>query len=217
MASVNFKSMIDISQISFDDWVAFTFDHPVRRPQWYLETVYDQYTGDHTVILNACARLFQDPTVAQGRFSRAQLVQGFDFIPGYRGYTRFLSDRCVSVNVRRSCVFAMVSLFEKLFARDPLDYVCFMWFEILRTSGTYDWRHFSEDPPILESLLDTLSQILQLDSRECRRSALHGLSEFHHDAPRKTRRIIERFLSEHPQLDPELLAYAQACRNGGQL
>jgi hypothetical protein len=64
------------------------------------------------------------------------------------------------------------------------------------------------------AVLLTLDGILRLDNDACRRSALHGLGHWRVYRPVEATDVIDRFLRENPDLDPELRKYASEARAG---
>ena len=102
----------------------------------------------------------------------------------------------------------MVIVFKRLFAKDILQQICHMWWDLL--------RYFGDDPDekVKEVMLEALSEIINIESFHCQGSALHGLGHLEH--PERAE-IIDGFLASHPEIAPELLRYAQSAREGNIL
>lgn len=105
----------------------------------------------------------------------------------------------------------MFDLFERLFAREPLDTSAQMWWDSL----CYGWHcgnrsrnRGGEDERLRDVFFEILSRILSLDSETCQGAALHGLGHLHHP---ETPRLIERYIREHPNLTEQQKAYALAA------
>jgi hypothetical protein len=62
--------------------------------------------------------------------------------------------------------------------------------------------------------LTTMEHILGLGSLACQESALHGLGHWQRQHASKVARIIDAFVLSQTELDPRLLAYANAARCG---
>ena len=62
--------------------------------------------------------------------------------------------------------------------------------------------------------LTTMEHILGLGSLACQESALHGLGHWQRQHASEVARIIDAFVLSHTELDPRLLAYANATRCG---
>jgi len=100
---------------------------------------------------------------------------------------------------------AMADVFRRLFATHPIQSVCYMWRDLLRTFDD------NPDPKIEENMLHALCEILVLESRDCQRAALHGLGHLSHTGKRD---VIEKYLVAHPELDDETKTYALAAIEG---
>ena len=65
-----------------------------------------------------------------------------------------------------------------------------------------------------DTALTTMEHILGLGSLACQESALHGLGHRQHQQASEVARIIDAFVLSQTELDPRLLAYANAARRG---
>jgi hypothetical protein len=59
-----------------------------------------------------------------------------------------------------------------------------------------------------------MSRILGFQLLACQESALHGLGHWQRDHDRHVCAIIDGFLADSPDIDPRLIAYANAARRG---
>lgn len=110
--------------------------------------------------------------------------------------------------LRKSCIRAMVPLFEKFFSRKPLGQTCHMWWDLLRFFAD------NREDRVVEEVFLALEKILFIDSLDCQGAALHGLG--HLDHPDKES-LINKYLSKHEDLDPEIRRYATSCIGGNVL
>jgi hypothetical protein len=212
------RSLVDISDYSFDDFVAFLFARDVQEIAernskkwdpwyWHVEVTFDaQRTCEYYV------RLFRQPAFLLERFSKAQLEEGFWGIQvanlDCSAYNIVL-DSDLPFAAKEECVRSMFDLFQHLYSVDPLESSAQIWWD----SFCYDWtiglRKNREDDLMLQNVMfETLAKILDLDSEACQRSALHGLGHLHHP---DTEELIERFIDRHPRLPAEQRAYALAA------
>ncbi len=133
--------------------------------------------------------------------------------PSFGGEIRVLSDRRVPVQLRTAGLRAIVPLFADLFAarvpgagipnsRNPLGYICFMFWDVAPIGGDLDTE------------LDVLEQTLALRSRACQWAALHGLGHWHHFAPDAVPAIVDGWLRRNPRLPENLRQYADQARAG---
>lgn len=141
---------------TFDEWLVKVFDHPELPEGWYFDDAEIErgWDGgdDPRAALAYQTRLFEDPTILLGRFSRQQIGHGLNYLM-FSGVSSHLSAFLVvelPLVDRVRGVRAVGSLFEKLFARlidpkdtafyrqgapidgptDMLTYCCFMWWDV---------------------------------------------------------------------------------------
>jgi hypothetical protein len=207
---------IDLSNASFDDFVAFVFDRDVLfesegKDYWYWHVDVEfqaENIGAYYV------RMFRQPEFLLTRFTKTQLEEGFWAIQGPNldcSVSRIIEDADVPLSVREACIRSMADLFERLFATEPFDTSVGMWWDSL----CYDWhcgnrnrQRSDEDLELQDIFFQTLARVLVIDSWICQGAALHGLSHLHHP---ETKELVERFVDEHPSLTDEQKAYALAA------
>jgi hypothetical protein len=213
---------IDLNKYSFAQWLGFVFDHPIAQAEekaWYWQDEWE-HEADHSLMLEYLIRLFRNPAFLLDTYSPEQLEQGFWFLQKPLGFLEEgLRDSSVEWLLREECIGSMGDLFERLFAMNPLtDSACYMWWDSV-ISGYFEAAHTSWQPLIVDdkdaqaqqAIFETLGRILKLDSRECQKSALHGLGHLNHPL---TEQIIEAYLNESPMIDGELKEYAIKCIKG---
>jgi hypothetical protein len=214
------KKLVDLTNVSFDEFVAFLFDHsidhgippePDKYDPWYfhVETEFDaKRVGAYYV------QMFGQPEFLLTRFTRAQLEEGFWAIQGPNlncSVSRIIEDSDLSLSLREECIRSMAELFKRLFATEPLDGSVHMWWD----SMCYDWHcgnrkreNGGEDFELQDIFFHTLVKVLSLDSWICQGAALHGLGHLHHP---ETSEVVNKFIRERPALTEEQIAYARAA------
>ncbi|MFN2511108.1 MAG: hypothetical protein ABR568_06635 [Pyrinomonadaceae bacterium] len=206
---------INLNKYSFEQWVAFVFDHAVSQSgekKWYWQDEWE-HEADHSLMLEHLILLFRNPTFLLDTYSPEQLEQGFWFIHKPMGlFEEALRDTDLKWQLRKECILSMAGLFERLFAVNPLkDSACYMWWDLLISGYFGPWHTWDplmvddKDLQAQQAIFETLCRILKLESRECQKAALHGLGHLNH---RLTEQTIEAFLNENPGLDEELKQYA---------
>jgi hypothetical protein len=205
---------VDISEYSFDEFVAFVFAHEPsadwkKQEPWFfsLEVIYDPQ--------KVCAyyiKLFRQPLFLLERFSKAQLEEGFWAIQGDAPYScgvgRVIWDTDVPFAAREECVRSMADLFRLLLVGGLLPGTSWMWWDSLCYEwhcGNRDRERGGEDLRMQNAMFETLTVILRLDSESCQMGALHGLGHLHHP---ETPALIHKFIAEHPELSAETKEYA---------
>ncbi len=211
---------VDLTNVSFDEFVAFLFDHVIdhnvapeseKYDPWYyrVEAEFDaQNIGAYYV------RMFKQPEFLLSRFTKAQLEEGFWAIVGPNlncSVSRMIENPDLPLSIREDCIRSMADLFEHLFVTEPLDTSVQMWWDAL----CYDWHSGNrrrerggEDLELQNIFFETLAKVLAINSWICQGAALHGLGHLHHPG---TEELIKRFLDEHPALPQEQKAYALAA------
>jgi hypothetical protein len=180
---------------TFEQWVDWVFTGP--EPEF--EQLWDD-TRDRVADwqLDYATTLFSAPSFLLGSYSEQALRNGFWSLPNAWDLRDLIWDQGLDSNRREACLRAMYFLFRDLFARNPLEDTCFMWWDLLRYFGQ------RRDPRVIETQLSVLGQILSLSDEECQRAALHGLGHITHDGKAA---LIAEFLSR-PGVNEELRTYA---------
>lgn len=216
------------NDLTFEEWILFTFDHSVEGPAWYHAFDDDVWDGSSELTVAYVTRLFRDPLPALADFSDDQIGQGLWYLVSYGGgdYLRPLLDPRVPLAARIACIEAIPQLFERLLVpragdhlshldkdhTPPLNMAAYMWWDIAPLGGD---PGDSELAAINDACLDAMEAVLALDSDACRESALHGLGHWSADYPERCLKIIDRFLqAQGERLRPEMRRYAQAAGSG---
>jgi hypothetical protein len=222
----------ELTDIPFEAWVTYVFDHPVPnpgRPNWYHEIDSDWWDPSRTpeVTVAYLTNLFENATRVLMPFSDAQVNEGLWFLasPACSNHMFALLNQGVPWSERKHCISSILTLFEHFLAlrcsphlshldepgANPLNAVCYMWWDIFPVSGKPDDPSREE---MDEAFLEVMRRTLDLSSDACRESALHGLGHWHIEYPQQVEAIIDGFLDRQPDLRSELKAYARAARKG---
>jgi hypothetical protein len=212
------KTVVDISQFSFEEFVTFMFDREVqdKTEEWNPWYWHINVSIDPQRLCGYFTRLFSAPGFLLERFSKAQLEEGFWAIPS-GGYLECSVNELIwNTNLpfadREECVKSMFYLYRDLFAAEPLDSAASMWWDTLCWDlwhqGNRDRLRGGEDMTMQDVMFETLVRILALDSEHCQKAALHGLGHLHHPAADEA---IQGYLAKHPSLSEEWREYALAA------
>jgi len=216
--------------ISYEEWVRYVFDHPVLDPQWWWQDLQQwNESADPARTLSFLTLLFEKPEGLLGRFTRAQIDQGLNFLVSNdcSNHMFVLSDANLPWANRRGCLEAMIPLYAKLMARVYQDHLghnqhgpgdperpndaCYMWWDVIPLYGGME--HCDRDR-INEVVLHVFKQVLELRAESCLESVLHGLGHWHLYIPDRTKPIVRRFL-RRMDISPELRNYAELAAVGG--
>ena len=156
-------------------------------------------------VLAYATRLFLESGGLLKQYTPAELERGLWSLPLAWDLSDLLWDRELDWAARAGCVDAMPQLFAQLFQEDPLGDTCFMWWDMFRPN---DPEH---DPQLRAVVFRALGEVLAIPNEVCQGAALHGLGHLNH--PEKER-LIRHYLADHPELDPEVVAYAEASIAG---
>lgn len=216
-----------LTSLSFIDWLDFVFEHPASGPEWYWADDAPFWDGPPAMTADYVTRLFEAPLPLLDRYSDAQLNLGLSYLisPGLGEHMLCLAQPQVTLAARRRCVRACLTLFRELFMprcsphlshRDepgaaPLNAVCYMWWDAMPVHGGPDP---ADRLALRREVLETMMQILRLDSLACQESALHGLGHNRQHFPAEVEAGIDDFLRGHPNVRAELAIYARSARGG---
>jgi len=207
---------VDLTNFSFNEFVSFLFDHDVppeseKYDPWYFHV---EVKFDAQQICAYYVQLFRQPEFLLSRFTKPRLEEGFWAIQGPNldcSVSRIIDDSDQPLSAREECIGSMVDLFERLFAKEPLNSSAQMWWDSL----CYDWHcgnrnreRGGEDLELQDIFFQALAKVLAIDSWICQGAALHGFGHLHHP---QTKEPIERYIEEHPSLTQEQKAYALAA------
>jgi hypothetical protein len=202
---------VDITHFSFEEFVRFVFDHdlPVeaemptaeersRRCYYRTNAIFDP-----EALSGQYVRLFRESGSLLGMFSKPQLEHGFSSIGSGCTFSvkKLIWNTDLAFERREAVVKAMFYLFRDFFRVEPLRYRADMWWDGLCYCWEMGQRERSrggEDSRMQDVMFATMSDILSIDSEECRFAALHGLHHLHHPA---TLELIKRYKSTLPYLE----------------
>jgi hypothetical protein len=228
---------MDNPYLTFDQWIDAVFNHPVSEPAWYftaetdsvelwtLESKFPQVQAEYV------ARTFQEIAKFSQIYSDGQIAAGLQYIinPACSGVVYAIVDPRLEVDLvtRIRCCEAIYTVYEQLFAvrctpilatakqkpqeRNPLNNICFMWWDIFPAPII---AIEDEPSPVDDALLGVIVKTLSLDSEVCKESALHGLNEWAFGYPKRVKAIVDEFLASQPNISPELKAYAEKAGRG---
>jgi hypothetical protein len=216
-----------LTQLTFEQWLAHVFDHPVREPAWYFDLDAGWWDGPALDRVRFLTRAFEGAKTHFQPYTDAQLNQGLWYLASNACSSHMFafSDETVDWAVRQRGLRAMRSLYAKCFAPrcapvlghldepggNPLNLVCYMWFDLLPLFGQpEDGGRAALD----REMLNLMAGLLEIDSVACQESALHGLGHWHYVYPEQTSAIIDAYLQRSTALRPELRQYAFSARRG---
>jgi hypothetical protein len=157
----------------------------VRAPDW---------------LLTYATTLFAESGTLRDHYTLAELRRGLWALPHRWELSDLLWSPAVDWPKRATCVATMPELYKQLFRFEPLDTTCFMWWDMFRPIAP------DHDRRLWAVVFSALAEVLAIPHQDCQAAALHGLGHLTHV---DKERLIRSFLIEHPQLHPELVAYAE--------
>ena len=221
--------MANLTQLSFEEWVAFVFDHPAggQAREWYWEPDSDWWDGPAAATISLLTRAFESPQTVFAPYSDAQLNQGLWYLASNAcsNHMFALTDESVPWPDRQRCLRSMVSLYAQCFARrctpalghldeqpaNPLNLVCYMWWDILPVIGQ---PKLPARQAFDQTCLEVMAAALALDSDACQESALHGLGHWAPYYPQQVSAIVDAYLQLPRPLRPALQQYALSAQRG---
>jgi hypothetical protein len=84
---------------------------------------------------------------------------------------------------------------------------------VVRPSADWGYQDLSKDmQAVLDSMFETLKDILELADLRCEQYALHGLGHLHHPGVKE---LVQKYIDKHKgEMDPEDLTWLEQCRDG---
>ncbi|KKK54802.1 hypothetical protein LCGC14_3081030 [marine sediment metagenome] len=214
------------TDLAFEAWVSHVFDQSIEDSAHYSM---DEYTPEPSPVtaVQYLTRVFESADTTLDRFADEPLNQAlWEMLNDVssNSMSALLADD-VPWPVRQECIRSIGDLFERLFAErcsqhlsykdepeaNPLNLVCYMWWDIFPTWGDPDNASCLERDT---EILQVMQRILSLDCMACQESALHGLGHWQMHYPEQTQRMIDDYLQRHGRLRAELKDYAMAARRG---
>jgi hypothetical protein len=210
--------------MGFDEFVSFIFERPDDHREWYFdpELVNPELNADTAVQFSS--RVFSDIQAYTNQFTEGQLSLGLNYLinPSCSSYCYSFLDNSVSERSRSSAIASMYDVFKYVFTRIASEipshnvhtppysynYICYMWWDVFPRHGIPMQRDLKR---IDEVILETLRNILLLDSIACKESALHGLGHWHAAYPEFVEQIID---SMSPGIPVQLKKFARNARAG---
>lgn len=211
-------------KVSFETWLDRTFGRAVTGefyPQFVELEDYPDPLPDHLVV-QYLTRLFEDSEDALRYYNDRQIACGlWELGPGD---AHAIYDPTIPIEERERLVGSVATFFRDFFDRrcnsklshldtdrtEPLNGICYMWWEVV----TWGWGKDDPDGDKLAAKdIDVMQAVLRLPNLACKEAALHGLGHMAHRSDRSVA-IIDRFLTDADNLDPDLQQYARAARTG---
>lgn len=218
-----------IRPASFEEWIEAIFDHPVPTGSgeaWYWDI--DMYVEELTSSTGVeyFTRLFLEGHTCLRRFTNDQIGQALWYLndPSCSDHARCVLNLDVNESVRNRCLESIPVFFEKVLAargENKMDsYVTDDDEVVLINQAFFMWWDVSPIcpgnllPKQIEICFDSMQRILSIDHIACQKSALHGLGHWHDDNPERVEEIIDAFIANNPEMNPDLLTYARQARTG---
>ena len=217
------------TDFSYEEWIDYVFDRtdlPSDQP-WYFDHKADWWNPRPEQAVAYLTRLFDNPEPSLDRFVDNQVGRGFHYLVdnSISNHCVALSDNGIPIDQRVKCIYAMLSLFIRIFEPrclpilshldeprgNSLNGVCYMWWDVMPLAAMSKPRN---PDPIHDACLAVMRSTLALPNPACQESALHGLGHWADVYPEFTAATIDAYLAANPKLRPELVGYAKAARSG---
>lgn len=215
-------SRFNLTDYSLTEFQCFLFSRDIVEGDegeelWYLDYRLE-IEGSFEHIANLYIQMFSNADQLLSLFSKSQLEKGLWMImnSGLKGYTAYdlLWENKIDIGLKEKLIYSMFYLYRTLFAVEPLNQTCHMWWDSLgyRFYRIINPAENSEYQHLQNAMFVTLQKILQLDSVDCQFAALHGLGHVRHP---DNAGVIQAYIRQHQHtLTADEIAYAEACING---
>lgn len=231
------KPLFDLSELSFDEFVSFFFNHDIDAEEyWYQDPALsswndfdEQSIRSPRVIVGHMTRLFTNFGDIASKFSLQQINAGIWAMFTNQPFRlqKHLWLLSTPLPERLDCIHAMYSVFSDYVAKSKVEVMenCFymwwdwmagnFWQQLLFTDNISEGDVSSlnqEQKTLLDAMLQTLSRTLALSDQRAQQYALHGLGHLHHP---DVRTIVQRYLDKHRhELPLDTVRWVETCRDG---
>jgi hypothetical protein len=206
----------DTSQLDAAGMAQFLFGRPVCQ----LDADSSLLTGedyrddrpDPPVFIRQITGLFRDFGLLSKNFSPEQIEQGLWFLTGHPfWFFDVISDEQVTPELRTECLRSMFVPFRDYYQHSAAGFAgsaFFMWWD-----KALDCRMEGYDSETQNIFIDVLTRILQLSSKECQFSALHGLNHMHPNPVAAA--TVRQYLEENRSgLTDDEIKWVETCAAG---
>ena len=224
---MNQPTNLDLARLSFDEFVQLFFDHAESEQFWYADPRYAlaDVSVSSPLLIDHLTRLFLDFCDAASKYSHAQISHGIwaIFSPSF-SLLDVLWDSAIPLEKRAECIGSMAALFADYVSANDAESLqkCFyMWWHIIVTGFWAHQGQFEEpdvsrlDPEattLIETMFDTLKQILTIPDPRTQGYALHGLGHLHHPG---VRNLVQQYIDQNKgRFTEEHVQWMEQCRDG---
>jgi hypothetical protein len=205
-----------LNDFSFEDWVKCVFAPGMAENKWCEVSP--------RLTVNYLTKFFSNAAVILEIYSDEEVSVGLRYLASnnYSDTMYCLEDETIPWPERQACIQSMYALFEQLFAcrctpqlsfpperflPNPLNQVSRYWFDYLPLHG---WSGLPLN--VNMEFLDVFRRVLTIDSDICNEGALSGLGSWNLYHPEKVELILDEFLVNNPNLDPQLREHVALAR-----
>lgn len=166
---------IDLSALSYDNWLNFVFDHPIHEPLWHLSDEWQYEVSSPERVLDYVTKLFTNPAVLIQRFSLPHIEQGFWFLPSQNGLMWLVLVPSIPWPQRYAAIHSIASLFETFFSQVELNTSIYMWWDSFISYCAWEDRDAVTDRNVLKEIVAVMAQLNANPSARVRQSVQHGV------------------------------------------
>lgn len=208
------------SEFMFQYWLVAHFDHPYSYGNFIDIEDLEISSQQH---IEFVTRVFNDAEALLAPYSNDQINQTLWYLATN---LHDLSDKYggdVDWKIRKTCIQSFKALNELIFAKrcspetsayktialdNRLNSICYMWWDIFAF-----WESIETDSSnrVDAEFLDVMAYCLDIDHIAVIEGALHGLSHIPNHR-QQVISLIDNFLDKNPELQSDLVSYANAAK-----
>lgn len=211
---------------SLSDLMKHAFDHPASSPHWYFSAgaaAWEPAPAEDALLV---AEGFENAARLLPHYSDEQVANGLKYIvdPSCGNILAGIFAGELPSSSEARLIRSFVTLFDSYLAKrctpslsslneggQPLNLVCYMWWDVLPWYGRPNEARFKHRD---DAMLDAMEATLSIPHDACREAALHGLGHWQRHYPGRVEKIINAFVQKNPGIRPELGRYAQSALAG---
>lgn len=206
----------DLQDADFDTYTGFVFDHnsyEYRR----IEGMRCNFNARE--LLAYYIKLFQNPTCLLERYSVEQIKMGLELLNTRSIHHHWMASSLMenphlntTLEDTLTCIRSMASLFEHLFHKPEFADVGHKWWGFFAIGLSWTGKYTKEEGAIISQIhFETVVEVLMMNSLDCQKSAISGISWIKH--PEKEA-VLRQYLDDNPEHPAWIREYAEAAIEG---
>lgn len=219
-------SEIDLSKMSYEEFVKFFFDRDVIYLGVWKEGDITCFAEESLKLIRHFTKLCKDFTNIVSKYSWSQINQAmWGILRNPAEVSALLMSDKIAQFFRAECIQSMYFVFsnvvQKISTDIPMEDCFFMWWHTIAGDFCKCQNHCTDEilytrtaefQETHDVIFEILLKILALKTLRCQLTAIHGLGHLHHP---KGAAVVQRFIDRHKDVfSGGNLRWLEQCRDG---